>query len=199
VLRSDPHLNRRRYAAGFSLFELVVVILLVAIVFTYAFNRYQHYPAAAERANFLAVNAQLKAVINLLMMEAIASGNWQRLEALEGSNPMDLMLEPPVNYHGRGESGAIDSLPGHSWFFDVEHGALVYRASAGAGLETLQEGQWQSADTLRFRLILVYGDENGEGKQRWQGLLLASETEFRWRGSAMPGIPPDAALSRGVL
>jgi len=183
VLHSDGQCKHQRSAVGFSLLELIVVILLVSIVFTFAFNRYQQYPAAAERANFLAVNAQLKAVVNLLMMEAIASGNWQHLEALAGSNPMDLMLEPPANYRGEGDGEAVSRLPGHSWFFDVERGELVYRATAGAGLQVLEQGQWQAADTLRLRLTLAYDEQ--QGKRGWQGLLLSSEADYRWDSGAV--------------
>ena len=78
---------------GFTLFELVAFILIVSIVFSVAMRRFQDFPGEAERANFLAITGQIKAGVNIQMMNAIASGSWNETTRLENSNPMDLMLE----------------------------------------------------------------------------------------------------------
>lgn len=85
---------------GFSMFELVVYLLSVSILFAAAVSRYQDFPGEAERANFTAVLSQLKTGVNLQMILALTSNQRNLLDELEGSNPMDLMLQTPNNYVG---------------------------------------------------------------------------------------------------
>ena len=63
--RSGKQSQRRELklagSGGFSLFELVVFIICVAIIYASAANRFSDFPGEAERANFLAVSAQIQA------------------------------------------------------------------------------------------------------------------------------------------
>ena len=100
--RANSKMNRINFQkhAGFSLFELVVFIISIAIIYAYATNRFAEFPGQAERANFMAVTTQLQTGVNLEMMMALGSGRVTSLEQFEGVNPMDLMLSAPTNYLG---------------------------------------------------------------------------------------------------
>src|SRR5690554_6367814 len=142
---------------GFSLFELLVYILAASILFSVMLNRYRDFPGEAERANFIAVLGQLRAGVNMQMMSAIAEGSWQRLDALDGSNPMDLMLEVPGNYLG--EFAEVDmSLPRRSWHFDTSAGHLVYHVNQVENLRAQINGDEVSTDQIRFVIRNVHGD-----------------------------------------
>lgn len=158
---------------GFSLFELLVYILAASILFSVMLNRYRDFPGEAERASFIAVLGQLRAGVNLQMMSAIAEGSWQRLDALDGSNPMDLMLEVPGNYLG--EFPKIDaSLPRRSWYFDTSAGHLVYHVNQVDHIRVQIDGDEKSTDQIRFVIRNVHGDRG------WQGLTLAPVYPYEW-------------------
>lgn len=167
-------LQRQR---GLTLFELVVYILVVAIIFAVAMNRFRGLPQEAERANFHATLMQIEAGINLQMMSAIAGGDWYNLRDLEGTNPMHLMLRPPSNYMGEFASLQYIDLPGHVWFFDTRRGELVYLAGNTDNLFAVVDGLPMSVRELRFRLSVVHGDYE---RRDWQGVMLEPVHPYRW-------------------
>ncbi len=169
--------HARRQQGGFSLFELIAYILIVSITFSFAFNRFEDFPGEAERANFTSVMMQLKAGVTLQMMNGIATGKWHELARLEGSNPMDLMLETPANYVG--ELGPIDvtQLPRRIWYFDATAGELVYLANNAENLYAMVDGAAQPTDHVRMRINMKYNDE---ARTDWSGLTLDPVVPFVW-------------------
>lgn len=167
--------------SGFSLFELVVYLLVSSILFATVINRYRDFPGEAERANFTAVLAQLKTGVNLQMMDMIASGNWQgRTEAMEGSNPMDLMLEPPGNYVGEFAMVDVRTMPRRVWYFDTGRGELVYLAENTQNLYAVGSDGTQPSEQVRFR-ISNNQSPDAEPGQGWQGLTLSAVEPYQWR------------------
>ncbi len=144
---------------GFTLFELVAFILIVAIVFSVAMRRFEEFPGEAERANFLAITTQIRAAVTLQMMNAIATGQWDDTRRLENTNPMNLMLETPTNYAG--EFGFIDEIgmPKRSWYFDTYNGHLVYLASDTSHLFSRLGDGTSTLNSVRFRIAARYSDE----------------------------------------
>ncbi|MEC8860428.1 MAG: prepilin-type N-terminal cleavage/methylation domain-containing protein [Pseudomonadota bacterium] len=163
-------------SAGFSLFELMVYILAASILFAAAFNRYQDFPGEAERANFLAIQAQLNAAINLQMMRIIASGGWDDARQLDGLNPMDLMLTTPGNYVGTLSGADIAQLPRRIWFFDQARGELVYLAENAENLYLLNDGERTATGRLSFRVSNRYSSTGS-----WEGLVLAPVRPYEWQ------------------
>lgn len=141
------------------MFELVVVILVVSIIFAYAFSRFRGYPEAAERAAFLAVTAQLKSGLNLQMMRGIAADDRAALERLQGSNPMGLVLEAPVNYLGAFTAVDDSGLPRRAWYFDSSAGELVYLVDNNTEVYEFRDGRPQPTDQIRMRIRVVYGND----------------------------------------
>jgi len=174
---------------GFSLFELIAYILIVSITFSYAFNRFADFPGEAERANFTSIMMQLKAGVTLQMMNGIASGKWHELAVLEGSNPMNLMLETPTNYVG--ELGQLDvsQLPRRIWYFDATAGELVYLANNTNNLYAMVNGGAQPADHVRLRIAMRYNDE---ARTEWSGMTLDPVVPFVWETVELQ-IPSTAA------
>jgi len=174
---------------GFSLFELIAYILIVSITFSYAFNRFADFPGEAERANFTSIMMQLKSGVTLQMMNGIATGKWDELAVLEGSNPMDLMLETPANYVG--ELGPLDvsQLPRRIWYFDASAGELVYLANNAENLYAVVNGAVQPTDHVRLRIAMRYNDEE---RKDWSGVTLDPVVPFVWESLELQ-IPSTAA------
>lgn len=163
---------------GFSLFELVVYLLVASILFAVVINRYREFPGEAERASFISIHAQLQAAVNLQMMNAIASGERAQLSDLVGSNPMDLMLQAPINYAG--EFALVDpvTMPRRAWYFDSARGELVYLAENSSNLYLMRNGRAEPGREIRLRIENVYG--NG-GLNEWQGTILTAVEPYQWQ------------------
>jgi type II secretory pathway pseudopilin PulG len=217
VFRAQPKVTASNIdkGKGFSLFELIVYILLVSIVFSVSMRRFGEFPGEAERANFLAISMQLKAAVNIQMMNAIARGDWSELGRLENTNPMDLMLETPSNYAGSFNLVDEQSMPRRTWYFDSFNGQLVYLANDTSNLYSSQGDGSSTLSSIRFRIAQRYagdgpvsdsglgidagtvtglndpslrssgGGEGGGGGRKWHGLVLEEVTPFHWERAAM--------------
>ena len=193
-----------RKIRGFSLFELVVFIISVAIIYAYAANRFSSFPAEAERANFLAITAQLQSAISLELMTGYASGRTNSGENIVGANPMDFLLSTPSNYLGAFNSASSAELSSRSWYFDVGTRQLVYRISNNDGVYLLIDGVRIETAEIRFTLSAEYTqvDSNtglpvsvlesagnsasvGNVRSRFSGILMRPVVPYLWESRGL--------------
>lgn len=188
-------------SSGFSLFELIVFIIVSAIIYASASNRFAQFPAEAERANFLAVQTQIQAAVNLEMMMGFTSGKTSSMTLLIGTNPMELLLKPPSNYVGA-INGAVDGagIPGRSWYFNGATGELVYRVSNPDGVFLNVGGTQVPTNEIKFRIEADYGDidvrsglpvsalesggqqvPRGNRTSKFNGVLMQPVLPFSWQ------------------
>jgi len=139
-------------SGGFSAFEIVVFIIMAAIIYAGAANRFAEFPGQAERANFQAIATQLQSAINLEMMYGTGVGRIARPTDLVGLNPMDLLLEPPSNYIGAFDAIDTSALERRVWYFDRASRELVYLVNATQGVALIINGTAVPADEIRFRI-----------------------------------------------
>lgn len=175
-------------------------IISVAIIYAYAANRFAEFPGQAEKANFMAVAAQLQSGVNLEMMMAIGTGRTAAVERFEGVNPMELMLETPTNYLGVVNSSSASELPRRSWYFDAATEELVYLINDTGGAFLLNNGVAYPTDEIRFKLVLDYSEvdrvtglpvtiaeRDGSTvieeniRRRLNGLVLRPTTPYQWQ------------------
>jgi len=202
----------KKHSAGFSLFELVVFIISVAIIYASAVNRFSRFPEAAERANFLAVTAQIQTGVSLETMLGVAGGS-QNMSRYDGANPIDMLLSPPSNYLGAIGYSDISSLPRRSWYFDLRSSELVYLVNNSPNVYFLVDGVQVPTNEIRFRIAVNYryvhrqtGAEisdidarNSEDSQeedyrrRFSGVLIQPVTPYLWNGSGI-SLPEASSL-----
>ena len=155
-MNAPSRLMRLRHR-GFSLFEFVVFVLSVAIIYSYAAQRFSGYPGEAEKANFIAVRAQLQNSITLLTFSAQLNGGRDALiTSLEGGNPMSLMLRPPRNYLGEFEEYTLRNLQRRSWFYDKTRSELVYLIGSGEGVTQLIGERSVPTQEIRLHIKAEY-------------------------------------------
>ncbi len=162
-------------SAGFSLFELVVYIISVAIIYSVAANRFSQFPAAAERASFISVTSQIQAALNLQSMELAINGAGRELSALDGGNPMDYLLETPSNYLGAFDLVDESRLQRRSWYFDNANDELVYLVSADDAVTLDINGTSVAADRVRFAMTIQYSVKDARGNPVTDPGVLESE------------------------
>jgi prepilin-type N-terminal cleavage/methylation domain-containing protein len=168
----------RRHSRGFSLLELVVVVIAVAILMGVALDRLLPLVGRAQRAAFLDVQRELQSSLLLAAAERITRGEAGTIPELAGVNPMALLLQPPANYVG--ERPPAD-VPPASWYFDAEAGLLGYRV----GRYTRFAARGGPADRIELDVAFAYQDRNGNGVfdaagDRFDGLKLAPVHPYDW-------------------
>lgn len=122
--------NRRRISAtwqdGFTLFELVIVILVLCGTWYALAERLLYYRAEAEKAEVKWVLAALKATLRGQEGVFYLSGQPEKIASLIGANPMAMLGQRPHNYLGELDSPDSKKLPYGIWYFDRGNRTLVY-------------------------------------------------------------------------
>ncbi len=148
----------QRSSQGFSLLELVVVIVIIGILLVVAVNRLFPYLDEAERVAVLTVESQLK---NTLVMEAaqrIVRGEAASIAELEYVNPMSLLLEAPANYLGSGRAETAE-LPERRWYFNESTKRLIYKL----GEPHSEAYRVHRFDDPEFEVRVFYEDRDADG------------------------------------
>ena len=172
----------------------MVFIISVAIIYATAARRFSEFPGEAERANFLAIMIELQTAVNLEVAMGYSLGRYTNIEAFAGSNPMDLLLAPPLNYLG--ELNLIDEsrLPRRNWYFDRQAGELVYLINDNNNVFITRRGVEVPTDQIRFSLQLKYRYEDrntGLPLKLVEDLSLISDQDRRRRLSGVIMMPTD--------
>jgi len=146
------HLARQK---GFTLLELVMVIVVIAILATVALDRFWSLQVAAERAMIQQVTGNIRSALGMEVARFALDGRVGELPQLDGSNPMLLLAQTPVGYLGEVSPDSAE-ITEASWYFDPNSQTLNYRVSYGENFDSHLE---QPA-LLRWRIHLIYQDHN---------------------------------------
>lgn len=153
---------------GFTLLELIIVIILVALLFLTAYNRLMPLRGDAEAAHVTTVIGNLRSALGLAASERVMTDGVGALEELAGIDPVTLLQQVPDNYIGT--AGA--SIPPGSWYFEPDARELRYRVRYPRYLE----GAPNAPVDLAWR-VRVIGEA---GKPA--GVHLAALDEIGWPG-----------------
>lgn len=186
--RVEPYAPVDPAQKGFSLLELVVVIVIIALLATWALDRLWGLQAAAERVAMEQVVGNLRSAIGIDVAYSYANGDTKALRALEGSNPMDRLAEVPKNYLG--VLGTKSTAAG-SWYFDNQSRTLVYRVR---NAEYFRGGSGPPAQA-RFAVRLIYEASDikpASGKKRSEivGAELLAVAPYTWTDSGQEQTVP---------
>lgn len=180
---SDPRRGGRirSWNGGFSLLELVIVIVLISVLFVLAVSRLLALQVDAERVTMETVAGTLRSALGMKVAEYIVKSKTAELAALEGSNPMDLLAEVPRNYLGELDGPDPGKLEDGNWYFDKRAHALVYLVRNKGYFS----GGVSPPPRARFMVQLVYSDRNGNkvfdsGVDEVQGLRLSPMEPYSW-------------------
>jgi hypothetical protein len=169
---------------GFTLFELVVSICTVAILYMVAEQRLSELPASAERASFYGVLEQIKTGVNFKMVSTLAAGGSSDVLRWEGRNPIEFLLQAPTNYQGEVERVTQKSAQARAWYYESETGHLVYVVGGGSVDDVLVQAAGQSSKPgqIRFKLMNQYSSAADQNKieSDWQGVILQEVVEYNW-------------------
>jgi prepilin-type N-terminal cleavage/methylation domain-containing protein len=159
---------------GFSLFELVVVVLLVGVLMSLAMDRLMRMQVDAERVSVEYVIGALEGAINLQVAEIVVKKGLGAIHSLVNQNPMTYLSKTPANYTGTGDDDAADWQRGSGWYFDPDKKILVYTVKNTDYFQSSVEGR----PRIRLQLKPVYLDDGVNRSIR--GVRLQSMDEYHW-------------------
>ena len=166
--------NQARDAAGFTLIELVVVIIVVSLLAATAVDRLFYYQERAEKAVMEATLAAFKMGLQIRLAELSMTNRGNHAAELEQQNPVRWLNEPPSNYAGDYHAPAERG----SWTFATDSHELIYVPQNTNYLS------WEQADQreLRFQVRLRYEEiEHAGGKLKAPaGVVLISARPYSW-------------------
>jgi general secretion pathway protein G len=171
----------RHCNGGFSLLELVVVIVIISVLLVLAISRLLALMVDAERVTMEAVAGTLRSAIGMKVAESIVKSKVSELRAFEGSNPMALLAETPHNYLGELDGADPAKLEDGNWYFDKRDKTLVYLVRN----KGFFSGGQPSPPRARFAVRLVYSDRSGNGVfdpgvDVIEGLRLSPAEKYSW-------------------
>lgn len=138
-----------------SLLQLALTAGLVATLLVLGMQQLLPLRGDAEQAQILTVTGGLQSALGLNTAERVlASRDLRSLQELHGSNPMELLEAPPLNYRSAPPPAGASS--GH-WYFLPEAGELAYRVRYPQYLCSAPQGPV----TLRWAIEVRY-QANGQ-------------------------------------
>ena len=138
--------------AGFTLFELIVVICIVALIAGILFNRLRLYEEAAEKAAMQQTAAAIKSALQMRVASYMISGRDNEIENLRKENPVRWLQENPAGYAGEFYADAYARVRPGSWYFDLTRRELIYVINLGDNFKPGPDGRkW-----VRYRVRIGY-------------------------------------------
>ncbi|MHB8471491.1 MAG: hypothetical protein ACYDC8_01310 [Gammaproteobacteria bacterium] len=143
--------QRGKRSRGASLWENLLVVILVAVLVTIAFNHFILLRVQAERLAMDQVLAELRAATLQHTLHLKASGAAADPAA---TNPVRWLSQPPPNYLGELAGPDPAAIPAGQWYFDTRDQLLVYRVDNEAYFDSPLGG----AARARFKLVMNTAD-----------------------------------------
>lgn len=167
---------------GFSLLELVIVIVIISVLIVVAISRLIALQEAAERASMESVVGTLRSAIGIRVATHIVKQNIPGLRRLVSTNPMDQLAQLPKNYLGVFDRPDPNTLEDGNWYFDRDKGILVYLVRSKVRFK----GGKDNPPRARFRIRPVFTDRNRNGRydpgrERIEGLSLSPVEPYTWK------------------
>lgn len=168
---------------GFSLLELVIVVVLISLLIVIAIDRLLVLRVEAERVSVEKIAGELRSAMSLTVASVVVKdGGLQNIARLNKSNPMNMLSQAPGTYLGEMRKAEPERIEPGSWYFDIDRGELVYKVINAGNLVTDLEG----VKRIRFQLQLDYGDSNRNGRYDAgrdiiYGMRLQALDPYRWQ------------------
>jgi prepilin-type N-terminal cleavage/methylation domain-containing protein len=140
--------------SGFTLFELIVVVCIVAILAGILFNRLRFYEEAAEKAAMQQTAAAIKSALQMRVASYMMSGRDNEIEKLRDENPVNWLQEKPADYAGEFYADAYARVRPGSWYFDLTRREFIYVINLGSYFKPGPDGRkW-----VRYRVRIGYDE-----------------------------------------
>jgi general secretion pathway protein G len=165
---------------GFTLIELIVVIIIVVVLAGTFLSRIPYYQGLAEKAAMEQTAAALQSALVMRYGALMARGGGEKeLSILATDNPMTWLQQKPRNYAGEYYDPTPGAVAPGNWMFDLKSRDLIYVVDHGDHFTPGKDGKkW-----IRFHIHFQYEpvtNGDAQGKQELVGTLLEPTQTYRW-------------------
>jgi prepilin-type N-terminal cleavage/methylation domain-containing protein len=166
-------------SSGFTLFEFLVVVVLISLLGAVLLDRLALYQEQAEKAAMQQMISDLRSTLRMKIADRLLNGR-QGQTKLVDENPMDWLIGKPSNYVGERFGPAPGSMPGGLWYFDLRDKTLIY-VVAGRHFVADPAGRKE----VRFQVrpassIKPQASQDIADKQNIDSVILALVEPYRW-------------------
>lgn len=168
---------------GFSLLELVIVIIIISLLTVVAIDRLLRLRFEAERVMVDSMLSGLRSALYIEFAGAAVRGRADAVAAAAaGSNPMKLLAERPDTYAGEYAAADPAAVAPGSWYFDTRDRTLVYVVRFPEQFSSPLPGPARA----RWRVEPDYDDVDGNGRfdpgrDSARGLRLVWVEPYSWK------------------
>lgn len=171
----------RSSSAGFTLFELILVVILVAVFAGILLGRFLIYQEMAEKAAMEQTAGAVRSALNLQVAKLLTQGRVEDIPKIATVNPMNFMTDQQRNYVGEFYEATLADIPPGSWYYDLKHQELVYLVFRGSHFVPDPDG----LKRVRYKIGLVYNEELFRdaatlGKKDLGGVVLKEVAPYTW-------------------
>lgn len=139
-------------ARGFSLFELVVVICIVAVLMSIFLSRALYYQEQAEKTAMEGVAGAIQTALIIQYGRILTRGKASDVTWLAKDNPMNWLQQKLDNYAGEIYDPTPLTVEPGSWVFDLNSRDLIYVPRVVNNFKPGKDGkQW-----IRYHVVVQY-------------------------------------------
>jgi prepilin-type N-terminal cleavage/methylation domain-containing protein len=166
---------------GFTLFELIIVVILVALLAGILLGRFLTYQEAAEKTAMEQTAGAIQSALTIQVAGLIARGSVADIPKLASVNPVNFLAQKPKNYAGEYYEPAPGDIPEESWYYDLQRKQLVYLVRRGEHFAPDSSGNKR----VRYKTVVVYNEgfpfQSVKARKKDVGGVILTEVEpYKW-------------------
>lgn len=143
----DPESSR-----GFTLIELIVVVIIVMVVMGLFLNRLLFYVEQAEKTAMEEVAGAIQSALVMQYGQILTRGKSSDVPSLAQDNPMNWLQKKPRNYAGEFYDPTPLTVESGNWVFDLKTRDLVYVVHNANYFKPGRDGKkW-----IRFHVVIKH-------------------------------------------
>jgi prepilin-type N-terminal cleavage/methylation domain-containing protein len=143
---------KSRFQTGFTLLELIIVIVIIVTLMALFMNRMAFYQEQAEKVAMEDVAGAIQSALTLQYGKLLTRGKPSDVAALAEDNPMNWLQKRPGNYAGEFYEPTSQSVEPGNWVFDLKTRDLVYLIRNADNFKPGNDGKrW-----VRFHVVTYY-------------------------------------------
>ncbi|WP_212786262.1 prepilin-type N-terminal cleavage/methylation domain-containing protein [Ferrigenium kumadai] len=161
---------------GFTLIELVVVIIIVMVMMGLFLDRARFYQEQAEKTAMEQVAGAIQSALIMQYGQILTRGKQFDVAALAEDNPMNWLQKKPHNYAGEFYDPAPSSVESGNWVFDLKSRDLIYVVHNANYFKPGKDGnKW-----IRFHVVVNTEPLRPGAQPELTGLLFDPVEPYSW-------------------